>query len=72
VTVRESALRFLRDEEAQGLVEYALILGIIAVAVIISMVFFREQLVALFSNIGNNLAPSAIDPCQGQQQQGQC
>jgi pilus assembly protein Flp/PilA len=69
VTARESALRFLRDEEAQGLVEYALILGIIAVAVIVSMVFFREQLMNIFSSIGNTVHDS---PCQGQQQQGQC
>jgi pilus assembly protein Flp/PilA len=47
--------RFLQDEQAQGLVEYALIIAVIAIAVIVSMVFFRDQLSNYFSSIGNNL-----------------
>jgi pilus assembly protein Flp/PilA len=46
---------FWRDDSGQGLVEYALIISVIAVAVIIAMVFLRTQLETLFSNIGNNL-----------------
>jgi len=46
---------FLRDHEGQGLVEYALIIAVIAIAVIVAMLFFRDQLTNLFSNIGNNL-----------------
>ena len=46
---------FWRDERGQGLVEYALIIAVIAIAVIVAMVFFRGQLGNLFSNIGNNL-----------------
>jgi Flp pilus assembly pilin Flp len=75
VQTHERGLGFLREESAQGLVEYALILGIIAVAVIISMVFMREQLLALFTNIGNTVGhypDSGGGACQGQQQQGQC
>lgn len=45
----------MRDEEGQGLVEYALIISVIAIAVIGSMVFLRGQLVNTFSMIGNNL-----------------
>jgi len=48
-------VEFLRNEEGQGLVEYALIIAVIAIAVILSMVFFRDQLSNYFSNIGNNL-----------------
>ena len=48
-------VEFLRNEEGQGLVEYALIIAVIAIAVIVSMVFFRDQLQNYFSNIGNNL-----------------
>ena len=44
-----------RNEEGQGLVEYALIIAVIAIAVILAMVFFRDQLSNYFSNIGNNL-----------------
>ena len=48
-------VEFFRHEEGQGLVEYALIIAVIAIAVIVSMVFFRDQLSNYFSNIGNNL-----------------
>ncbi len=47
--------QFFRDEEGQGLVEYALIIAVIAIAVIVAMVFLREQIQNIFSNIGNNL-----------------
>jgi len=47
---------FWRDDEGQGLVEYALIIAVIAIAVIIAMIFFRGQLSNQFSNIGNNLS----------------
>ena len=39
--------RFMRDEEGQGLVEYALIIAVIAITVILAMVFLRD----LISNI---------------------
>ena len=47
--------RFLRDDDGQGLVEYALIIAVIAIAVIVAMVFLRGQIQNIFSNIGNNL-----------------
>ncbi len=46
---------FWRGEEGQGLVEYALIIAVIAIAVIVAMLYFRGQLQNEFSNIGNNL-----------------
>ena len=46
---------FFRDEEGQGLVEYALIIAVIAIAVIVAMIFLRGQIQNIFSNIGNNL-----------------
>jgi pilus assembly protein Flp/PilA len=48
-------LEFLRDDEGQGLVEYALIIAVIAIAVIVAMIFLRGQIQNIFSNIGNNL-----------------
>jgi len=48
-------LRFFRDDDGQGLVEYALIIAVIAIAVIVAMIFLRGQLQNIFSNIGNNL-----------------
>jgi pilus assembly protein Flp/PilA len=47
--------QFIREEEGQGLVEYALIIAVIAIAVIIAMIFLRGQIENIFSNIGNNL-----------------
>jgi pilus assembly protein Flp/PilA len=47
--------QFIREEDGQGLVEYALIIAVIAIAVIVAMVFLREQIQNIFSNIGNNL-----------------
>ena len=48
-------MAFWRDDQGQGLVEYALIIAVIAIAVIVAMIFLRGQLENLFSNIGNNL-----------------
>ena len=47
--------QFIREDDGQGLVEYALIIAVIAIAVIIAMVFLRGQIENIFSNIGNNL-----------------
>jgi pilus assembly protein Flp/PilA len=46
---------FWRADDGQGLVEYALIIAVIAIAVIVAMLFLRDQLSTLFSNISNNL-----------------
>ena len=46
---------FWRDEQGQGLVEYALILAVISIAILVALVFFKDQLSNLFSSIGNNL-----------------
>ena len=48
-------IEFFRDDEGQGLVEYALIIAVIAIAVIVAMIFLRGQLQNIFSNVGNNL-----------------
>jgi len=46
---------FRTGEEGQGLVEYALIIAVIAIAVIVALAFLRDQITNIFSNIGNNL-----------------
>jgi pilus assembly protein Flp/PilA len=48
-------VNYWRDDDGQGLVEYALIIAVIAIAVIVAMVFLRGQIQDIFSNIGNNL-----------------
>ena len=46
---------YFREDDGQGLVEYALIIAVIAIAVIVAMIFLRGQIQNIFSNIGNNL-----------------
>lgn len=47
--------RFARSDEGQGLVEYALIIAVIAIVVIVAMIFLQGQIQNIFSTIGNNL-----------------
>jgi pilus assembly protein Flp/PilA len=52
-----------REEEGQGMTEYGLVLGIIAVAVVAALVLLREQIVEMFTKVvasvteGNDLNP---------------
>jgi Flp pilus assembly pilin Flp len=45
----------LRREEGQTLVEYALIIVTISIGVTAAMLFLRDQIRTVFSNIGNAL-----------------
>ncbi len=53
--MRGTLRRFLVEDSGQGLIEYALIIAVIAVGVIMAMQFLNGQLQNIFSNIGNNL-----------------
>jgi Flp pilus assembly pilin Flp len=46
---------FLVNEDGQGLVEYALIIAVIAISAIAAAIFLRDQISNIFSNVGNNL-----------------
>ena len=48
-------LRFLDRERGQGLVEYALIIALVAVLLIGALVLLRGQINTVFTNIGNSL-----------------
>ena len=48
-----SALR--RDEEGQGLAEYALILALIAIIAIIALIFLGNQVSSVLSKVGNSI-----------------
>lgn len=45
----------LADDRAQALVEYALIIVMVALGVLVAMSFLRDQLIAVFSQTGNLL-----------------
>jgi len=44
-----------RDEEGQGLAEYALILALIAIVAIVALIFLGTQVSEILSNVGNSV-----------------
>jgi pilus assembly protein Flp/PilA len=44
-----------RDEEGQGLAEYALILVLIAIVAIVSLIFLGGQVSTMLSTVGNSV-----------------
>jgi pilus assembly protein Flp/PilA len=44
-----------RDEDGQGLAEYALILALIAIVAIIALIFLGGQVSQILSNVGNSV-----------------
>jgi len=49
-------LNFLdRDEEGQGLAEYALILALIAIVAIIALIFLGNQVSKVLSTVGSSI-----------------
>ena len=48
-------LNILRDENGQGMVEYGLILGLIAVAAIAALLILGPKIATLFENVSEEL-----------------
>jgi pilus assembly protein Flp/PilA len=46
---------FRRDEDGQGLAEYALILALIAIVAIIALIFLGQQVSSIISKVGNSI-----------------
>jgi pilus assembly protein Flp/PilA len=44
-----------RDEEGQGLAEYALILALIAIVAIVALIFLGSQVSSILSVVGNSV-----------------
>ena len=44
-----------RDEEGQGLAEYALILALIAIVAIIALIFLGRQVSQILSTVGSSI-----------------
>ena len=52
-------MTFLKDENGQGMVEYALILGLIAIAAIVVLVLLGPRIKNLFNKADSNIASVA-------------
>ncbi|MBA2757492.1 MAG: Flp family type IVb pilin [Chloroflexi bacterium] len=44
-----------RDEDGQGLAEYALILALIAIVAIVALIFLGDQVSGILSNVGSSV-----------------
>jgi pilus assembly protein Flp/PilA len=44
-----------RDDEGQGLAEYALILALIAIVAIVALIFLGSQVSSILSKVGNSV-----------------
>ena len=53
--ISSSSPRFARDEEGQGLAEYALILALIAIVAIIALIFLGGQVSTILSTVGDSV-----------------
>lgn len=51
--------RFVREEEGQGLVEYALIIGLIAIVAIVALTLSGGSVSKMFNSIGTTLNSAA-------------
>lgn len=50
----------LKSEDGQGMVEYGLIIGLIAVALIATLVIFAPQIAGVFTRAGAKLATAGV------------
>jgi pilus assembly protein Flp/PilA len=53
----QNRLASLRKEEGQAMVEYGLIIALIAILLVVSLTFLKDELVGIFNTIGNALTP---------------
>lgn len=51
----QTAVARLRDREGQTMAEYALILGLIAIFLILALIFLRDNIEDLFSRTGSSI-----------------
>ena len=46
---------FVRDEDGQGLAEYALILSLIAIVAVVALIFLGGQVSTMLSTVGSSV-----------------
>ena len=55
VRAQNGIARLRDEEEAQTLTEYALIIAVIAIGVLVALYFLRDQIKTLFSKAGSSV-----------------
>ena len=53
--IHQFLARFQKDEEGQGLAEYALILALIAIVAIVALIFLGGQVSTILSKVGSSV-----------------
>ncbi len=53
----QNRLANLRKEEGQAMVEYGLIIALIAILLVVALTFLKDELVDVFNGIGDALTP---------------
>lgn len=51
-------LGFLKNEEGQGMVEYALIIALVAIGIIVALGLFGDEIGNVFESITTSLQPA--------------
>jgi Flp pilus assembly pilin Flp len=59
-TIRTLAQRWRHEKEGQGLAEYALILGLIAIVAILSLIFLGDTIAEMMDIIGSTIDSSTL------------
>ena len=52
----------IMDQEGQGMTEYGLVLGVIAIAVVGILVTMRGQITAMFQNASDKIGQANVNP----------
>jgi pilus assembly protein Flp/PilA len=53
--IRNRLTRWFRDDDGQGLAEYALILALIAIIAIVALIFLGGQISKIISDVGHSV-----------------
>ncbi len=56
--VKNFAKGFVKKEEGQGMVEYGLIIALIAIVVIAALILVGDELFVIFNSIADSLKPT--------------
>ncbi|MFD2638620.1 Flp family type IVb pilin [Piscibacillus salipiscarius] len=60
--MKELFLNMIREEEGQGMAEYALVLGVIAVGVVGVLVTFGEEIMKVFNDVITSFQTKPTEP----------